>query len=559
MNAPKGYSMTFFRRARRDEGGASFILAAVGMVLAMIAAGLAIDIGRLARDAREDQKVADLAALDAIRVLPGVIDQSLPGSVTQAARDSATRNGFTYSAPGYSLGVQWAATKAGPFSSSTADLAAATVVRVTATSPHTNEFPFLAGRTSMSRSAVAEKKTIAGFTLGSSLVTVNSTSSTLLNGVLSQWMGGAVNLSLVSWQGIAAGEVTLAALQTQLLASGFSVGSVNELLNADLTLAQFYTATANALTLNGDTVNANLFNALAVSAVSATTFKLGRMITVEQGSETAAGSAHLNLLQLVTGSATVANGSNLIDISNLGVSVPGVTSTKLSLRVIEGPKTYIGRPGTGPHVTTGQISLTLTPVLNLDVLSLLRVTGDFPVELHSAGATGTLKSVSCPSKNIVVTADPIAFSGNAQTSTLSVKAIAGLIPVLDLGVTSVTPGLNGPAQDLSFTYSADFSPPNQTSKHAGSDPVGLNSLTNLNGNPANVSLLGLLTVGLGESAVVTGVLNALRTVLTNLDNNVLTPLLKTLGMDIGGADVTALGADAFGLGLPSCGLPGLAA
>ena len=55
------------------------------------------------------------------------------------------------------------------------------------------------------------------------------------------------------------------------------------------------------------------------------------------------------------------------------------------------------------------------------------------------------------------------------------------------------------------------------------------------------------------------VLTALRTVLTNLDTNVLTPLLKALGMDIGGADITALGADAFGLGLPSCGLPSLAA
>jgi uncharacterized membrane protein len=58
-----------FVRANRDadERGAILILASVGMVIAMIAAGLAIDIGRLAQSAREDQKIADLAALDAVR------------------------------------------------------------------------------------------------------------------------------------------------------------------------------------------------------------------------------------------------------------------------------------------------------------------------------------------------------------------------------------------------------------------------------------------------------------------------------------------------------------
>lgn len=556
---------TIFSRLRRqrDEQGAMLVLASVGLVLAMIMSGLAIDIGRLAQAAREDQKVADLAALDAIRMLPGTIDQTAAGSVTMAAKDSAgIRNSFPFTATGYSLLVEWAATKAGPFTSNTANLAAATVVKVTATSPHKNAFPFLGGRTSMARSGTAEKKDIAGFTLGSSLLTINSTTSSLLNPIIGKMLGGTVNLSLVSWQGLAGGKVTLAALQTQLAALGYSVGTTSQLLNADLTLAKYFEATANALTLNGDSANAAIFNTLKVQAVTATTFKLSKMITVEQGSETSAGSAQLNLLQMVTGSATLANGSNFVDIPNLGVAVPGVTSTKLSLKIIEGPKTYIGSAGTGPHVTTGQIALTLTPTLSLDVLALLRVTGDFPVELHAAGATGTLKSVTCPSKNIVVTADPIAFSGISQSTVLNVKALAGLIPVLDMNTTSITPAVDAAATDLSFTYPTDFNPPNQTSKHAGSvsaGSVGLSSITNVTGTAANVSALGLLTVGLSSAGVVGAVLTALTGVLGNLDANILTPLLKAMGMDIGGADVTALGADSFGLGLPACGLPGLAA
>jgi uncharacterized membrane protein len=64
---------------------------------------------------------------------------------------------------------------------------------------------------------------------------------------------------------------------------------------------------------------------------------------------------------------------------------------------------------------------------------------------------------------------------------------------------------------------------------------------------------------LSSAVVVADVLAALTNVLDNVDTKVLTPLLKAMGMDIGGADVTALGVDPItGLGLPQCGLPSLA-
>ncbi len=54
----------------REERGSILVLSTVGMVLAMISAGLAVDLGTLAHEARRAQKVADLAALDAARVAP---------------------------------------------------------------------------------------------------------------------------------------------------------------------------------------------------------------------------------------------------------------------------------------------------------------------------------------------------------------------------------------------------------------------------------------------------------------------------------------------------------
>jgi uncharacterized membrane protein len=537
------------RKSRQqDERGSILVLSTVGLVIALIFGGLAVDLGFLAQEARRNQKVADMAALDSVRLLTN--------DPTTAAIESAARNSFFDTA---NILTEWGPTKTGPWSSSATDLPTAKAVRVTVTSVHDNQFPFLTDGQNVVRRAVAEKRDIAGFTIGSSLINLNTSSSTLLNPIMSRWLGGTVNLSLVSWQGLAAGNVSLEAIRTELVDMGFGVGSVDQMLNTNLTLAQFYRATALALARNGDTANANVFDALRIQAVSTATFKLNEMITVGQGGADSAANAQMNLFQLVTGSATAVNGQNAISVSNVGINIPNVSQTALSLQVIEGPKTYIGPPGTGPHVTTGQIALTLTPTINaVNLLGVLKVTGTAPVELNAAGATGTLKSVQCPEKNIVVTADPIAVSASTKTTRLNVTSLAN-ISVLDVDVTAARPAIDGPAQDLPFTYDAEFNPPNDFSKHVGSQPVGLESLTNTTGTSANVSLLGLLSVGLGEGVVTSAVTNLVDGIIGDIDENILTPLLASLGLDIGGADVTALGYDATtGLGLPQCGLPTLA-
>jgi uncharacterized membrane protein len=328
---------------------------------------------------------------------------------------------------------------------------------------------------------------------------------------------------------------------------GFSVGTVSQLLSADLTLAQLYQATANALSLAGDTARANLFNTLRVAVNSSVQLTLGGLIQVAQGSDTAALSSSLDLLQLITGSALLLNGTNTLALSNAGITVPGVTSTALSLKVTELPQTYIGP--VGGSVSTGQVELVVTPKLDVNLsvgLSLLRVTGDLPVRITLAGATGTLTAASC--SGITVSADPQAFAGSAVVSSLRVSSL-GLIPILDVGVTSFTPSVDGPAVSLSFSYPSEFAPP-AFSKHAGSQPIGLQSLTTY--TTGTVTLLGLIPLGLSSGSIVSAVVGALPGLLGGVDTNVLTPLLTALGVDIGGADVTAL---ADGL---NCTVPGLA-
>jgi uncharacterized membrane protein len=526
--------------SRRDEKGAILILGTVGMVMAVIMASFAIDLGTLAQDARRDQLVADMVALDAVRALP-----ANPTSVAQA---SAVRNAFPYTDGQHALTVEWASTVLGPFTSLPANLGSATVVRVTASSVHRNLFPFVSSQPqTVSRMAISRIQPKAGFTIGSSLVTLNTSSSTLLNSLMGQALHGTVNLSLVSWQGLASGTVGLSALQTQLASMGFSVGTVSQLLSANMTAAQLFQATANALTLGGDTADASLFNTLRVAATSSTQMNLGGLIQVAQGSENAALSSSVGLFQLVTGSALLINGTNTLSVSNAGITVPGVASTALSLKVTELPQTYIGP--VGGSVTTGQVDLVVTPKIDVNLsvgLSLLRLTGDLPVRLTLGGATGTLTGATCT--GITVSADPQAVSGFAQLTSLRVSTL-GLLPILDVGMTSFTPSVDGPAVPLSFSYPSEFAPP-AFSKHAGSQPIGLQSLTTY--TSGTVTVLGLIPLGLTSGSIVSAVLGALPGLIGGVDSNVLTPLITALGLDVGSADVTALKSAL------SCTVPGLA-
>lgn len=527
-----------------DERGAILVLSAVGVVLAMIAAALAIDLGSLAQEARADQKVADLAALDAVR--------ALPGDPTGAARASATRNDFDYAAPGYGLLVEWATSPSGPFTSSPASLGGATSVRVTVTSPHENNFPFVAGGRSVSRKAVATTQAEAGFALGSSLATIDTDQARLLNRLLGRMVGDPdanLNVALVGWQGLASGGVTLGALQSELADLGFGVGTVDQLLGANLTAPAVYQATATALTNQGgaaNLANANILNAIRLQAASSATFKLGQFVEVAQGSEDSALASTVNLFQLVTSTAEVAGGNSFVEVDS-GIAVPGVLDVKVGLKVISPQVMYFGPvDAPTPHAETAQVELTVTPNLDLDVsiagLAGAKVRNPMPLKLTAAGATADLASVVCadPGKGIRVTADPKAFSATG-TSTLEVSAMVLLarVPLVRVPTTGIVSSIDGPPADRFFAYPSEFPPPagTYTSKQVGSEPLGLGGLTTFTQSGPPV-VLGVLPVSVGN--VVSAVMNALGPVFERVDDLVVTRVLNALGLNVGTADIAAL-------------------
>jgi uncharacterized membrane protein len=148
------------RTRRNDERGSILLLSTVGLVLALIAGSLAVDLGSIAQHARDDQRVADLAALDGVRALPGD-----PTAAAEASACLKARNDFPCSEPGYSVTVKWGDVVAGDFTDDPGTLATANAVQVTTTSPHTNAFGFLGGGKPVTRKAVATLGNGAGCAL----------------------------------------------------------------------------------------------------------------------------------------------------------------------------------------------------------------------------------------------------------------------------------------------------------------------------------------------------------------------------------------------------------
>ena len=495
---------------RRSERGAILIIAVPALVLCIAAAAFGVDIGRIALDKRSDQRVADLAALDAARAVGDILNTTNQAGYNSAAQTaavaSAARNGFTAGSNGRTLTAS-----VGTVDSVTNAFSAggAEAVLVTATSHVDNVF-LPGGRDLTARAVALIGSPIAAFSVGSKLASID-TSKSRLDPMLKTMFGASGNLTLVSYDGLATGNVSLQKLQTALLASGFNVGTVDDLLTAHLTAAQLLAATASALTSDGDnTAAAEVQDLINTGITSSSTVTLGDLINVATPSDSAVLSAEFNAFQLVAGTAELMNGSNFVSVPLTGVNLLGLTNVTVSAYVIEPAQTAIGPVGT--TATNSQVKMRV----GLDVplgglLPLAHVTLDY----SAANAQGTLTSIGCgatPTLGVTGQASGVGVSGSAT--------------ILGSNMTISSSVANSATSALSFLYPTEFTP---VSKHLGASGTGLSL--------ASVSVTGNVLYA-------TALQTALPTVLTTLDlalQPAIKPLFQSLGVALSQADVTAIG------------------
>lgn len=547
--------MIGWRRRARDEGGAVLVFVALTSVIMIGSTALAVDIGQVTTNNRSLQANADVIALDAARALGGGLS-----AVTLAAQQSADRNQFPKDSA--HLKVQLV-TKNG-------------VSAVQITTYGSVKFAFAPGQGVTTRSAVATQTSAAGFSVGSFLASIPAGGNTVLHAIF----GSAFNLSLVSYDGLANANVTLGAIAAQLNMTP------SQLISGSVNMRSFLIASLAAVSPS-NTAAVNLLGLMRDNVPAGQTIDLGRAIKIETGGETAAATAQLNLLQMLTANALIVDGTHTLTIPEASLTLPdSIGDVKLTLQVTEPAKTVFGPVGT--FAQTAQVKATVEPTIrittgtgNVNVCSLssilgnllgslftipllqlpscllgigtvtklvsLDLTASVPISVEAVGAKATLAGITCGSPK-GMTLQPL-LQPATLTSSVNVQLSGSLLGAPLGNLLQVTGSLNVPitgAAPLQNYVETDFGKKQTVGSTAlglgTTNPVSL-SVSVLNNSAANAVLapLGTLTAG-----VLSGLVNPL---LAQVSTAVLEPLNHLLGLNLFGADLTPLNVECGGVRL----------
>lgn len=575
---------------RGEERGAVLVIATVGFVLAMISAALAVDLGVLAADKRTDQKIADLAALDASRDLPGVSAHCSPPPAASGplcpAVISATRNFSANDAQTTISAERVSPNAAGGW---VAD-AAGSSVRVTVSSPRKPYFPFVSSnsRTVTATAVAGSGNALGTVRVGSSVLSANGSLPAaqvpILNKIVSSLIGpgGSYSTDVVGWQGLASGTVTFGALTSALgTVTGnatFSAGTTTQVLNATFTMKQLLTAMADVLNNNGNSAVATEVTGIKNGVNTTAThiflplklydfFDFGSVVV---GNKQDVANADLNVLDLIMGGAIIANGDNFasFDLAAgdiVGVVIPGgFSGARVSMSLIEAPQTSFGPPGkdasTPPkyytEAHTSQVRVKLELKLTVPVTAVLGLTSidlTVPYDLQLGRGHAYLEQVNCGAS-----ADPTSVvikgatdNGTVRLGTVSDNDLKAVVPnpAADLGVigtallgtvqvkltghgSTTIPG--NPGVDLTFTPPYADDRPSQPVPGTGVNlpPLTGNATATVSGI-LNTGLLNDIVQGVNASGLVFG------TSTPGVNTSLLQPVLDAMGLSFGTADVWA--------------------
>lgn len=542
------------------QRGAIGLFGILTLLLALLFTALAVDTGRLWFQRRQLQAIADIAALEAARRLDCGRN---PGDITAIAQAAMKRNispdDKKTSLARVEVGGLTTANGLRQFQLNGNN----DVVHVVATRPVPASLVlggFFGQDMLMSAEATARgEPPHATFSAGSFLLRLNTNSqdATLINGLLGGLLGSSLSLDAVSYKGLASTDVNLA----DLVRAQGTVGSVEGLLDANMSVADVVNLTASALQQQGAAqATLDVLQQLhAAALVNQATVRLGDVLDVKVPASDAAGKVGINVFDLVNTTIMVANHQHAVTLP-LSIQAGQLLQVNSRIEIIEPPQIAVGPPGqdAGGHwcaqARTAQVRAIATAHSNITLLAT-GIVLDLGLSATVAPGEAHLESLTAKAgaTQAVIGATPgiatLNLTGSSGTGNATATAM-----VLGIAI-PINIGLNLPIQpagasQLAYnvaTPTAGHLPVTQTI----ASPVGgslANALSNtpnaitLDPDLSNLGLLGFLLQGIARG-IINGLLGplintVLAPLLSGIGTQLLDPLLKLLGIQLGGLDVT---------------------
>lgn len=558
----------------RAQRGAVSILAAVWVSVAVITMA-AIDIGHFYYVRRDLQRTADLAAAAGVQTIGSA--GSCTAAINSAQLNATKANGLSSNGSIQSTCGRWDPSVNAAPSYFVAASTPLNALQVVVSQPVS--FLFLVGQTrTLTATATAQATNIRSFSLSTS---VASLSGGMINGLLNALLNTNLNLDVASYQGLATAQIKLLDLATAL-----GVSSMNDLLNAQVTVAQLAKAMATVLG-QGNIVSANVTNALnTIASVSTgtTTIHLGNtssqngLLAVGLGDPQAAATATVNALDVLMAAAEIANGTSAINLG-AALNLSPIASVTAQAQVIQPPVIAVGEAGTYPngsyrtsaHSAVVRLYLNVA-LLNLSIPLVATINAlNLPIYIEVGQGNAYLQTTQCSTQlassyswisttpgvaalciggdaasNMTNTTVPTSCNQPAQITSVS-------LPLLGLGLANVWVqsasggGLNLNVQPPSATVfkfngvQGDSDDYQTTNTNGLGSAVGglLTQLASGLSGAIHVTVLGIDVTGVA-APLVSGLVTLLTPVLQSLDA-LLIPLLQLLGVQIGVATVHDLG------------------
>lgn len=396
------------------QRGAIGLMAAGTLAVALVFMLLAVDSGRLYLEKRKLQSIADTSALEAAS-RGGLCTPTT--SANDYAKENAARNGFTVVAGDNSRGLAVTCgslvTNASNVRVFTPDASKNDAVRVVATrsvvtsiaSGIWNMFSGapMATETLLSATAVAAyAPPVAQLTIRSSLASVNSSNSPLLNMVIGNLLGGSLSLTAAGWNGLLATNVNLLSYLDQLaIQLNVKAGDYDALLNTAVSASQLIDAAVKVLQKNGSVATAIINDVISLKAIAPNTqlLKVGDLLKVASGTPAAALNTTVQLFQLLETVAQLSNSKSAVSAA-AQVNIPLVGNVSIQTKVIEAPQmSAIGNPakakaGLLNNPQTDQIFVRTAQVRTL-------VTVDAPIIKVVSGGSSILAGLGTPVSKVV--------------------------------------------------------------------------------------------------------------------------------------------------------------